>query len=389
MTLKFGRNRPTVRYPILSFKNYVIDTSILPTIPSTIDYTTGAETAIAQMYNNDTLGDCVIACVEHLEGVLTGDASDNNTTSNSQPLLFTSNQTIAFYSAACGYQPGKPQTDQGCDIQQVLHYWQNNGSPNGSSHKIAGILAVDPANTVEQQLSVYLFENLIFGCDLPDAWVNPEPTSNGFIWDVAGNINQSQGHCFLGVGYNANGILISTWGMTGTITYAATSEYMANSNYGELYVVISEDQLNSATNLAPNGLNWTQLVSDFNALGGNVVISNTSPNTAPNTAPNTTPVPVPNTSPNTTPVPVPNTSPNTAPNTAPNTTPVPVPGSAQWYHDNLSPTNYQELITVYDAVQHYNPEKFLVSSAGWLLQNLKTINAYNDFIVSLSSVSNT
>ena len=333
------------------------------------------------MYNNDTLGDCVIACVEHLEGVLTGDASDNNTTSNSQPLLFTSNQTISFYSAACGYQPGKPQTDQGCDIQTVLHYWQNNGSPKGSNHKIVGILAVDPANTVEQQIAVYLFENLIFGCDLPDAWVNPEPRSNGFVWDVAGNIDDRNGHCFLGCGYDANGILISTWGMTGTITYAATSKYMANSNYGELYVVISEDQLNSATNLAPNGLNWTQLVSDFNALGSNVVISNTSPNT--------TPIPVPNTAPNT----APNTTPIPVPNTTPNTTPVPVsgvvPGSAQWYHDNLSPTNYQELVTVYDAVQHYNPEKFLVSSAGWLLQNLKTINAYNDFVVSLSHVSNT
>ena len=364
-TLRFGRKQPVIRYPILSLGNYLL-ANTLPPIPASIDYSTGCATALTEMYNNDTLGDCVIACVEHCEGVLTGDASDNNTTTNSSPLLFTSNQTISFYSAACGYVPGNSGTDQGCDIQTVLHYWENNGSPKDSNHKIVGILAVDPANTVECQTAVWLFENLIFGVDMPDAWINPEPRSSGFVWDVAGNPDNQNGHCFLGLGYDASGVKISTWGMTGTVTYPAIAKYAASNVYGELYVVISQDQLNSASQLAPNGLNWTQLVADFQALGGTVS--------------NTTPVPVPNTTPNTTPTPVPNTTPNTTPTPSGNSV-----GSAQWLHDNLAPEDYQNLINVYKAIEHYNPEVDIVSSAGWLKAHLSA-NAYSDLYNSITTL---
>ncbi len=262
-TFRFGRKAPVVRYPILSLKNYLANT--LPSPPSSIDYSTGSSSALSEMYMNDTLGDCVIACVEHIEGVLTGDASDNNINVSSSPLLFTNTQTVAFYSAACGYA-NTPSTDNGCDIQTVLSFWENNGSPKGSSHKIVGILAVDPTNLTECQTAVWLFENLIFGVDLPSAWVSPMPSASGFVWDVAGAPDPQNGHCFPAFGYNSTGFKIATWAMTGTITVAAVTKYAVASARGELYVVISQDQLNTASALAPNGLNWTQLVADFQAL---------------------------------------------------------------------------------------------------------------------------
>ena len=121
-------------------------------------------------------------------------------------------------------------------------------------------------------------------------------------------------------------------------------------------------------------LNWTQLVADFSALGGTVS--------------NTTPVPVPNTAPNTTPTPVPNTTPTPVPNTAPNTTPTPSGnsiGSIFWLKDNLQPKYFDELVNVYKAVEVYNPEKFLVSSCGWLKVNLSN-TAWNELYTSITAL---
>jgi hypothetical protein len=58
--------------------------------------------------------------------------------------------------------------------------------------------------------------------------------------------------------------------MTGLLTNDGVAQYAASGAGGELYVVISQDQLNTASQLAPNGFDWDQLVSDFQALGGNV-----------------------------------------------------------------------------------------------------------------------
>lgn len=260
--IRFGRKRPVVRYPRLRLRNYLIG---VPTPPASIDYSAEAASALALIYENDTLGDCVIACCEHVEGVLTGNADGGS------PLVYNDAQTTAFYSGACGYVDGDPSTDQGCDIQTTLSYWENNGAPAGSAHKIVGWLAVDPTNQTEIQTALYLFENLVFGLELPDAWINPDPPSaSGFVWDVVGPPDPNNGHCVAGVGYNAQGVTIATWGMTGIMTWAAIADYCSAANNGELYVVINQDQLNSASQLAPNGLDWSQLVADFNAMGGSV-----------------------------------------------------------------------------------------------------------------------
>jgi hypothetical protein len=292
---KFGRRRPVARHPKLSLSNYLTG---LAAPPASVDYTADATAALAEMYENDVLGDCVIACVEHVEGVLTGNA-------NPPPLLYTNSQTTAFYSAACGYVPGNENTDNGCDIQTVLAYWQNNGAPAGSTHKITGLMSVDPTNLTEMQTAVWLFENIIIGLDLPNAWVDPMPNASGFTWDVAGPPVEENGHCVPLLGYATN-FTLSTWAMTGYITPAALAKYCAASADGEMYCVISQDLLNTASQLSPDGLNWAQLQADFAALGGTV---------GP-TPPTPTPPP---------------------PTTG-------APGSAPWLRSNLSPAAYSAYV---------------------------------------------
>jgi hypothetical protein len=284
-TFRFGRKRPVVRRPVLSLKNYILPG--LPTPPASTSYAALAASALAQMYENDSLGDCVIAGVQHVEGLMTGNQP-------ATPLLYTTAQTTAFYSAACGYVPGNPSTDQGCDIQTVLAYWENNGAPAGSAHKPVGYLAVDPTNQVEVQTAIWLFQNAVPGIDLPDAWINPFPSAPGFLWDVAGAPDPDNGHCPPGIDYNAQGMVISTWAMTGVMTWAAVAYYCAAAQGGEMYTVISQDTLNAATGLAPDGLDWVQMVADFNAMGGTVTPPTPTPPTPPTPVPPTpTPPPTP------------------------------------------------------------------------------------------------
>jgi len=241
----------------------------MPPPPAACDYTKGAAAALSKMYDNDTLGDCVIAGMAHVVGVLTGNAG-------SKPFLYSNAQIIGLYSAIGGYVPGDPATDQGCDEQTALNYWENNGalppkttSPTGA-HKIAGWMTVDSTNVEEWQTALWLFENLYFGIELPDAWINPMPSASGFTWDVAGAPDPNNGHCVAGVAYTSAGVTIDTWGMTGLMTNAAVAKYPNQASGGELYTVVSMDAIGKANQKAPSGFDWSQLIADFDSMGGNV-----------------------------------------------------------------------------------------------------------------------
>ncbi|MGA2706816.1 MAG: alkaline phosphatase family protein [Steroidobacteraceae bacterium] len=258
-TFKLGRNRPIARGPRFSLHNYLMRGIAAP--PPTCDYTKPAAAALSNIYENDTLGDCVIAGIGHVVGVLTGNAGDL--------FVYTNAQITALYSAIGGYVPGDPSTDKGCDEVTALNYWENNGAPVGSN-KIAGWLSVNAADPSEYRTALWLFENLYFGFELPDAWINPMPSASGFTWDAAGKSDPNNGHCFVGVGYNAQGITIDTWGMTGLLTDKAIAKYGSSASHGEVYTVVSLDGINSATQKAPNGFDWSQLIADFDSMGGSV-----------------------------------------------------------------------------------------------------------------------
>jgi hypothetical protein len=238
----------------------------LPAPPPSCDYRPKAKAVLSQMYLNDQLGDCVIAGIAHLVGLFAANAG-------TRPVIFTNAQITALYSAIGGYVPGDPQTDKGCDEQTALNYWQQNGAPIGSGHQLAAWLAVDPTDSNEYRTAMWLFENLYFGLELPDSWLNPSP---GFTWGP-GTPDPDNGHCFVGVGYDKNGVMIDTWGMTGVITDKAILKDDVRDAGGGLYTVLSQDILDSAMQKAPSGFDWSQLIADFDAIGGNLPAAEPSP----------------------------------------------------------------------------------------------------------------
>ena len=266
----FGRRRPNAGSQCLHLHNYL--RSSLPTPPTSIDYTSKASQELADIDENENLGDCVIAGGYHIVGVETGNAGNE--------FIVTKDQIITDYSAIGGYVPGNPKTDNGCQLPTALGYWTTHGFANGT--KLLGHLAIDPTNVTEVQQALYLFENLMLGLELPDAWINPFPSTNGFTWDVAGSPDPENGHCIIGAGYvgtgvtiagyTAAGLIIDTWGMLGIITWAALAEYCSSKNYGELYVLLTPDQVTKGQTIAPNGVSWSDLIGDFDALGGNVPV---------------------------------------------------------------------------------------------------------------------
>jgi hypothetical protein len=256
---KMGRRIPKVRGPRFKFRDYL--RKGLPQPPPTSDYSAKAAKAIGNVYLNDQLGDCVIAGMGHLVGIFTGNATGT-------PVIFTDAQITAEYSAIGGYQPGNESTDQGCDEETALNYWQNTGI--GGGHKILGWLEVDATDVNQVKSSQWLFENLFFGVSMPNKWVNPMPESAGFTWDVAGRPVQGNGHCVVGCGHNATGIDICTWGMVGTMTYKAVATYARQQAGGNLYVVVTEELADSASGKAASGFDMGQLVDDFNSMGGHV-----------------------------------------------------------------------------------------------------------------------
>jgi hypothetical protein len=270
-TVKMGRRRPRALGMRLRLKHYLK----LPAMPASCDYSAKALPVLRNIYGNDRLGDCVIAGGYHIVGVETGNAG----------VLFTAadNQIVGDYSAIGGYDPNDPNTDQGCDEETALNFWQNQGFVDGT--KICGWLAVDATDQSEVQAAMFLFENLMFGIELPDEWINPFPSTDGFVWDVAGQPDPNNGHAVIGLGYDPSGVQIDSWGLFGTITWPAVAQYAARGVGGQLFVILTPDQLAKGADKAPNGIDWATLVADFNAMGGMAPIPTPIPPTPPDLSP--------------------------------------------------------------------------------------------------------
>lgn len=266
--MKFGRIRPVAPGPHIRLSSYLRQT--LPAPPLSCDYSAKAVMSLRNIYDNDTLGCCVIASRYHGVGTATGNAGDE--------FSATSAQIIKDYSAIGGYVPGNAATDQGCDEVTAQNYWLKNGYANGT--KPLGYVSIDASNQVELQTAIWLFESADICIELPDAWVSPFPSSDGFIWGVAA-ANPNNGHCVQGYGYSLIGTLIDSWGLYGTITWTAMAALAVSKVYGSCYAVLTPDLLAKGAAKCPNGIAWADLINDFDAMGGHVPTPAPAPMPAP------------------------------------------------------------------------------------------------------------
>jgi hypothetical protein len=226
--VQIGTNRPIARGPRFSLHNYLMRGIAAP--PPTCDYTKAAAEALANIYENDRLGDCVIAGIGHVVGVLTGNAGGSF-----RLYQRPDHRTLQRDRRLRARRSFDRQRMRRGDRIELLGKQRR----AGGSNKIAGWLSVNAADPSEYRTALWLFENLYFGFELPDAWINPMPSASGFTWDAAGKSDPNNGHCFVGVGYNAQGVTIDTWGMTGLLTDKAIAKYGSSASHGEVYTIVS------------------------------------------------------------------------------------------------------------------------------------------------------
>ena len=253
-----GRREPTP-HSHLRFSAYLKHRQLRQHAPSVFDYSAQAKPALEQMYLNDRYGCCVPAALYHSNGVLTGNAGG-------EPYIANDRDIICAYSEIGGFDPNHPDlTDLGCDEVTALNWSVHRGYANGVRN--IGWLSIEPHDTQEVLDACWLWEGLLFGIALPDEWIDPMPDP-GFTWDVAGEPQPTNGHALLGVGGDSKRIIVSTWGMLGSISLEAVTRYAASGAGGGVYAMISPAMLLKGQLKAPNGVYWNSLIQDFITLGG-------------------------------------------------------------------------------------------------------------------------
>ncbi len=244
-----------------------IDAATLPPAPASEDYSTPAMSVISNVEGNDSVGDCVLAEEAHFVGVMTGNTG--------RLFSYTPAQTLAAYSAITGYNPNDPSTDQGTDPTVAMNYFIKNPYADGT--KLAGWAMVNAGNMELVKFAISALGNLKLWVGLPDAWINPFPSANGFVWDVAPP-NGNNGHCIGScaynstkitiVGSNAQGVQVMTWGLIGTITWAAFAALFVPNAGGGAAVRLTPDWIAKGAAKTPSGFAYADLISDLNRFYG-------------------------------------------------------------------------------------------------------------------------
>ena len=229
------------------------------------------------------------------------------------PVLASDQEIIAAYSAFCEYVPGKPSTDQGCDPTAVKDGLKSTGMMlGGKNYKIDDYVLVSTVQALIEA-AIVDFGGVSLCINLPTSWLD-NTAASGFTWDVPpkGDTNAG-GHEVFAFDFSDTGVVLATWGMTGTMTWKAI---MSGKISGTPIVSMILASLAPAWygngGVDPAGLNTATLQQALTDIGNGTVppIVPVNPPTPVPTPPTPVPVPVPVPTP-TPPSPIPTPTPAT------------------------------------------------------------------------------
>lgn len=247
---KLGRLAPHPRetHPRLSFENYV-DINMLPYAPHVVDV--ASKVTDWPMYMNDTIGDCTFAGAGHAIQAWTAYASSQATVPDSA--------ILNGYEVVGGYVPGDPSTDNGCNMQDVLTYWQNTGI---GGHKITAFAEIsDVTNPWLMKQALYIFGTVYVGFNCPQSAL--DQFNAGEVWSYDPSSQIVGGHCVA-----LQQVIPSVHGNLGFVTWGAlqraTLKFVEN-YVEEAWVMLTPDWIESNGN-SVSGFNSAQLLADFKAI---------------------------------------------------------------------------------------------------------------------------
>lgn len=221
------------------------DASKLPTPPAVFGHWQGVDSF--HMLGNDQYGDCVWAGAAHETMLWTS-------TWGRQRARFTTKDVLSDYSALTGFDPTKPDSDQGTDMQQAASYRRKTGiiDATGKRHTIDSYVATRVGNVDELILASWLMGAAGIGLQLPSQWM--DAFDAGAVWAVPAKPQIEGGHYVPVVGRDQNGnLLLVTWGKVQAMTPDAYARFS-----DEAVCYLSLEILNSK-GLSPDGFDESGL----------------------------------------------------------------------------------------------------------------------------------
>lgn len=220
----------------------------LPPPPDMVDWHAGVDDFGMKL--NDQLGDCTCATAAHMIEIFGA--------ANGREIVIPDASVLRAYQDVGGYVPGRPETDQGAYVLDLLRYWRTDGfvDENGTVHKILGFAAVDLKDELQVMQSIAIFGGIYWGFGLPRSIDRQETWSIDLGADGA-KIGSLGGHATSSHSYRRGvGLECVTWARRQPMTWPWAYGYA-----DEAFVVVSEDWADSDG--APNGLDKDRLLSDL------------------------------------------------------------------------------------------------------------------------------
>lgn len=222
-------------------------------LPSAADLTFpfGHANAIKpQMFMNDQLGDCAIA--GSIEEVRLANALRGVT------VPFTDETAVLNYSAATGYNPDDPSTDQGTDVHELYEFRKTTGivDANGTAHKIIAYAGLTPGDFDELLVALSLFDMVGIGIQVPDYCQTQ--FESGQPWHLVHGIHPIEGGHYISVCGATDRMTaqLYTWGAVQGITQPFYARYNTVA-----VVALTEELFNN--DKSPEGIDMEKLQADL------------------------------------------------------------------------------------------------------------------------------
>lgn len=225
----------------------------LPAAPDSYDWLTKVS-RLGPM-GNLAVGDCTCAGAGH--------HIQMDSAAQGREIILPDEVILALYSKLGGYVPGRPETDNGLYLIQVLKEWQQNGIPDGQGglHKIGAYVQINPQDSGMLALACWLFGGVYCGVALPLSAQGQQ------TWDVVnggadprGQAGSWGGHCVPMGAFDPGGGIFVTWGEEQYATRAFIQKY-----FDEAWALLDQDFLDGKQD-NPLGINVELLNQDLQAV---------------------------------------------------------------------------------------------------------------------------
>lgn len=230
--LHLGKRRGVVHDPrTLRFATYAKKAELRRAVPRRVNHSRAVQGGFP-LFANDRYGDCTCASQGHR--ILLQERN-----SRQQEIKVTDQDVLAVYAAVTGFDPSRPETDNGAYLLDVLNYLRKNGlgrEKDGTPHTLSAFVKLDHGRLDEVRLASWMFGGLYLGVLLPISAQQQD------IWDVTDTKDSEPGswggHAIWMTGYDTRHVHFVTWGEHRKMTWKFFAGYV-----DEAYATISEDFL--------------------------------------------------------------------------------------------------------------------------------------------------